>query len=161
MHQPAHREQSLSEPLYHRWFRHGTKAAKEVRSWINAASRQAGETALTLNLLFSFVYGGAVAASLWWIWVSVDCSFHPAWIVAPLAVILTADWTEHFIQPVCPRHDRPSNERGIYTLWIQISSCATMIQLWLTVGLCASVIGLALRMIVSLSDRRLVVGAAE
>ena len=139
----------------------GMEAAKKFWSWLNGAGRQAGGKFLTMDLLFSFVYGGALAGSLWWVWVKVGHPFHPAWIVAPLAMIVTADWTEHLIHLAQLRHYVPSNQGRTHTFWIQMSSCATMIKLWLTLGLYVSLVGFVLRMILTLSDRRLAAAAAE
>lgn len=154
-------EQRVPEPLNLYWFGSERKAAKKYWSWLNALGRQAGEKCPALDLLFSLVYGGALAANLWWVWATVGHPFHPAWIVAPLAMILTADWTENLIQLAQLRPYVPSNEGRIQNLWIQMSSCATMIKLWLTLGLYVSLVGLVIKLIVSLSERHLVVDAAE
>jgi hypothetical protein len=151
----------VPEPLNLHWFGDEREAAKKYWSWLNTLGRQVGGKFLALDLLFSFVYGGALAANLWWVWATVGRPFHPAWIVAPLAMILTADWTEHFIQLAQLRHSVPSDEGRIQNLLIQISSCATMIKLWLTLGLYVSLLGLLLKLIVSCSDRRLVMDATE
>ncbi len=56
----------------------------------------------------------------------------------------------------------PSLREGrIHNFWIQMSSCATMIKLWLTLNLYVSLVGFVLRMILTLSDRRLAAAAAE
>lgn len=135
--------------------------AKGFWSWLKPAGRQAEEKFLIQDLLFPLFYGGALAASLWWVWVTVGRPFHPAWIVAPLAMILTADWTENLIHLAQLRHYVPSNEGRIQSFWIQVSSCATIIKLWLTLGLYVSLVGLVIKLIVSLSERHLVVDAAE
>jgi hypothetical protein len=154
-------EQRVPELLNLHWFGYQREAAKKYWSWLNALGRQAGEKCLALDLLFSFVYGGAFAANLWWVWATVGRPFHPVWIVAPLAMILTADWTENLIQLAQLRHYVPSNEGRIQSFWIQMSSCATMIKLWLTLGLYVSLVGLVIKLIASFSERHLVVDAAE
>ena len=154
-------EQRASWPLNLCWFGRGMEAVQGFGSWLQAAGRQAGRNFLTLDLLLSLVYGGALAASLWWVWLAVGRPFHPAWIVAPLAMILTADWTENLIQLAQLRHYVPSNEGRIQNFWIQVSSCATIIKLWLTLGLYVSLAGFVLRLIVSFSNRRLVAATAE
>lgn len=154
-------EQQTPEPLNRRRVGSNTDSAKKYWSWLKPAGRQAEEKFLTLDLLFPFFYGGALAASLWWVWVTLGQPFHPAWIVAPLAVILTADWTENLIQLAQLRHYLSSDEGRIQDLWVQVSSCATIIKLWLTSGLYVSLGGLVVRMIFTLSDRRLVTDACE
>jgi hypothetical protein len=154
-------EQRVPEPLNLHWFGYEREAAKKYWSWLNALGRQVGENFLAMDLLFSFVYGGALAASLAWVWMAVGRPFHPAWIMAPLAMMLTAEWTEHCIQRVQLRPYVSSNDGPLPTLWIQISSCATMIKLWLTCGLYVSLAGLVVKLIVSLLERYLFVDAAE
>jgi hypothetical protein len=76
-------------------------------------------------------------------------------------MILTADWTEHLIQLAQLRHYLSSNEGRIQNLWIEIYGCATIIKLWLTSGLYMSLVGLAIRLGVTRSDRRLAADAAD
>ena len=154
-------EQALLKPLHLRWFGHGLEAAARSWSWLIGVGRQAGETFQFIDVLFSFVYGGALAGSLWWVWTTLGHPFHQAWIAAPLAMILTADWTEHLIQLVQLRHYLPSTEGRIQSLWVRMSNCATIIKLWLTLGFYVSLAGLVVRMILTLSDRRLVTAAGE
>ena len=154
-------EQGLLAPLHLRWLGNGMDAAKRLWSWLNDAGRETGETFLTMDLLFSFVHGGALAASLSWVWMTLGCPFHPIWIVAPLALTLTADWTEHLIQLAQLRHYLSSNGGRIQSLWIEIYGCATIIKLWLTSGLYMSLLGLAIRLVVTRSDRRLAADAAD
>ncbi len=153
--------QESPRPLNLRWFGYETEAAKEYWSWLKCPGRPAEKRFLLLDLIFPLMYGGALAASLWWVWVTSGQPFHPAWIVAPLAMILTADWTENLIHLAQLRHYVSSNEGRIQGLWIQISSCATIIKLWLTSGLYVSLVGLVVRMIFTLSDRRLVPDVVE
>lgn len=159
--QPIGGTQDKPEPMNRRWFRSKTIAAMEYRHWLTFVRRLAAEKYLPLDLLFPFAHGGALAGSLWWVWTTLGHPFHPAWIAAPLAMILTADWTEHLIQLVQLRHYLPSTEGRIQSLWVRISNCATIIKLWLTLGFYVSLAGLVVRMILTLSDRRLVTDAGE
>ena len=159
--QPAQTEQDVPKPLNLRWCGYGADAAMEFWAKRGEVGRQAETRFLLLDLLFPLFYGGALAASLWWVWVTLGQPFHPAWIAAPLAMILTADWTENLIQLAQLRHYVSSNEGRIQGLWIQVSSCATIIKLWLTSGLYVSLIGLVVKMVLTLSDRRMVTDAAE
>jgi len=153
--------QDKPEPMNRRWFRYKTTAVAEYRNWLTFVRRLAAERYLPLDLLFPFAHGGALAGSLWWVWTTLGHPFHPAWIAAPLAMILTADWTEHLIQLVQLYHYLPSTEGRIQSLWVRISNCATIIKLWLTLGFYVSLAGLVVRMIFTLSDRRLVTDASE
>ena len=159
--QPGQMEQGVPKPLNLRWFGYGTEAAMEFWTRLGEVGRQTETRFLLLNIVFPLFYGGALAASLWWVWMTLGRPFHPAWIAAPLAIILTADWTENLIQLAQLRHYVPSNEGRIQNLWIQVSSCATIIKLWLTSGLYVSLAGLVVRMILTFSDRHLVTDVAE
>ena len=106
-------------------------------------------------LLFTLLYGGAIAAGLWWVWTTGGHPFHPAWIIAPLAAVVTTDWTDHRIQLLQLRHCLPSNGERLESWLVQISSYATAIKLWLTLGLYVSLIGLAIKAVVRVCDRRL------
>ena len=159
--QPIGGTQDTPEPMNQRWFRYKTTAVAEYRNWLTSVRRLAAEKYLPLDLLLPFAHGGALAGSLWWVWTTLGHPFHPAWIAAPLAMVLTADWTEHLIQLVQLRHYLPSTESRIQSLWVRISNCATIIKLWLTFGFYVSLAGLVVRMILTLSDRHLVPDAGE
>lgn len=154
-------KETLLKALNPHWFGNVMAAAKRRWSWLNGAARQATDKFPAWDVLFPFVYGGALAVSLWWVWATLGHPFHPAWIAVPLAMILTADWTEHLIQLVQLRHYLPSTEGRIPDLWVRISNCVTIIKLWLTLGFYVSLAGLVVRMILRLSDRQLVTGAGE
>lgn len=160
-HQLTDGKQDTPKPLNLRWFGYGTDAAKTYWCWLKSAGRDAERTFLTMDLLFPLFYGGALAASLGWVWMTLGRPFHPAWIIAPLAMIAMADWTENLIQLAQLRHYVPSDESRIQDLWIHLSSCATIIKLWLTSGLYMSLIGLVVRMVFTLSDRRVTADALE
>lgn len=149
------------KPLNQRWFGYGVVAAKEYWSWLKPAGRQAEGKCLTLDLFFPLIYGGALAVSLGWTWMTLGRPFHPAWIIAPLVMITIADWMESLIQLAQLRHYVSSNEQYIQNLWIQLSHCATIIKLWLTSGLYVSLAGLVLKMIFTVSGRRLANDATE
>lgn len=149
------------KPLNQRWFGYGTDAVKAYWHWLKPAGREAEKTFLALDLLFPFFYGGALAASLGWVWMALERPFHPIWIIAPLVIIMLADWLENLIQLAQLRHYVSSNEQYVQGLWIQLSSYATLIKLWLTGGLYIALAGLLLKMLFTFSGRRLASHAAE
>ena len=153
-------ESPMTTSLDLRWFGYGTSMARKYWTWLAAARRQAERTFLTLDMLFPVFYGGALAASLSWIWVTLDRPFHPAWIVAPLAVILIADWTEQLIDLAQLCQYASVNTGHLDGLWIRLSGCSTTIKLWLTCGLYMSLVDLVVKLIVTLSHRRLVMNVA-
>lgn len=142
IHQLADERQDVPKPLTRGWF-------------------GCGGDAPTQYSLFPFLYGCALTATLWWIWMALGQPFHPAWIVAPLMVITIADWLEHLIQLAQLRHYVSSNEQYVQGLWIQLSGCATIIKLWLTSGLYVSLAGFILKMLFTFSGRRLAGNAAQ
>ena len=150
---------ALTTPL--RWF--AGRTGDRLIQWphLSCDSRWTEKQLRGLDLLFTLAYGGIIAAGLWWVWTTAGNPFHPAWIIAPLAVIMTSDWTDHLIHLPQLRHYVPSNEERLETLVIQIASYATVIKLWFTLGLYVSLAGLAVRVIVRLSDRRLGVVAQD
>ena len=154
-------DQRRLEPLNPGWFGYRLEGAKKCWPWRKGAGCRAGEKFFTLGLLLSLIYGGLLAVSLGWVWLEVGRPFHPAWIGAPLAIILTADWTEQLIQVAQLRHYLSSDEVRIQNFWIEVFSCATMIRVWVTLGLYVSLIGLVAKKILSLSERHLVADAAE
>jgi hypothetical protein len=154
---PLPYEQKVLQPLIHCWFRHEDSQRQwPRRSCLNG---WAEDQFLTLNLLFTIVYGGATAVGLWWVWRTAGCPFHPAWIIAPFAVIMTTDWTDHLIQLLQFRHCVSSNGERFETLVIQISSYATVIKTWLTLGLYVSLVGLTVKGFVRFWNRGLEVDA--
>jgi hypothetical protein len=106
-------------------------------------------------LLFTLLYGGAIAGGLWWVWTRGGRPFHPVWIIAPLAAVVTTDWTDHLIQLLQLRHCVPSNGERLETWVVQISNYATTVKVWLTLGLYVSLVGLAVKAVVRVCDRRL------
>jgi len=149
------------KPRTQRWFGYGTDVVKAYWHWLKPAGREAEKTFLTLDLLFPFFYGGALTASLWWVWMALERPFHPIWIIAPLVIIMLADWLENLIQLAQLRHYVSSNEQYAQGLWIQLSSYATILKLWLTGGLYIALAGLVLKMLFTFSGRRLAHHAAE
>ncbi|ULA60839.1 MAG: conserved membrane protein of unknown function [Nitrospira sp.] len=148
-------------PLNQRWFGYGSDAAQAYWCWLTPAGRQVEKRFLALDLLFPLLYGGALAASLGWVWTALERPFHPAWILAPLVMITMADWLENLIQLAQLRHYMSSNEQYVQSRWIQLSSCATIVKLWLTSGLYITLVGLILNFLFTFSGRRLANDAAK
>lgn len=82
---------------------------------------------LELDLIFPFLYGGTLAASLLMVWASLGRSLSPAWIIAPVAVILLADWTENLVQLKQLGHFL--RQEALQDGWIRIASTATALKL--------------------------------
>jgi len=53
--------------------------------------------ALTLDLVFPFVYGGALAVSLLLGWALTGRCFSPGWCLLPVGIAMVADWVENTV----------------------------------------------------------------
>ncbi|HYN22425.1 MAG TPA: hypothetical protein VE078_15800 [Thermoanaerobaculia bacterium] len=82
---------------------------------------------LELDLVFPFLYCGALAASLLMAWASLGRTFNPAWILAPLVITLLADWTENLTQ--LKQLQRFLDGLALQENWIRIASTATALKL--------------------------------
>lgn len=153
--------QALLKALNPRWLGSGLDAAKRSWSWVSGAARQGSNKLPGLDVLLPFLYGGALAANLWWVWSTLGHPFHPAWIAAPFAMMLTADWAEHLLQLAQLSHSVSTSQGRAQNLWIELSGCATTITLWLTLGLYISLMGLVAKLMVMLAHRRLFAEAAR
>ncbi len=159
--QPMDANKELPTPPLLGWFDYGTQATTKCWTWLAGARGRAEHTFLTPELLFPLIYGAALAANLSWVWIALGRPFHPAWIVAPLVMFLTADWTEQLFHLAQFRHYLSSDEGRSQNLWLLASGYVMVLKMWLTTGLYVSLGGLIVRMIVTLSDRRVVSTAAE
>lgn len=82
---------------------------------------------LEIDLLFPFLYCGTLAAGLLMAWAGLGRPFHPAWILAPLLLVLVADWTENLVQ--IGQLKRHLAGIGAQDGWIQVASTATALKL--------------------------------
>ena len=99
-------------------------------------------TALELDLIFPFFYGGAIAAALLAAWVALERPFPPVWLILPVAITMVADWTENFIQLGQLSRFEASGEAGLHRGWIQIASLATTTKLVFYFGSSLLLVGL-------------------
>jgi hypothetical protein len=100
---------------------------------------------LELDLVFPFLYGGALAASLLLVWAALGRPFSPAWIVVPVAVTVVADWTENLVQLTQLR--RFVRHEALQGGWIAIASAATLVKLVFIVASSVSLVVLVLVML--------------
>lgn len=151
--QSTNGNQDILKPRNHRWYGYGADAPRAYWCWLTSRGRQAKGQFLTLDRLFSLLYGSALAVSLSWVWMALDQPFYPGWIFAPLVIISTADWLENLVQAAQLRHYTSSNEQCGKSLWIQLASCSTIMKIWLTSGLYVTLAGLILNMLSTFSER--------
>ena len=90
---------------------------------------------LEIDLVFPFVYGGALAAALLLAWAAAGRPFAPIFIVAPVAIAVIADWTENLIQlGQLKLFDASKPDGGLDSTMIQLASVATMTKLFFLMG---------------------------
>lgn len=86
------------KPLNMRW--KGYDATEAAAFWqaVEKLAPGAEKKFLLLDLVFPFLYAGALAAGLLlgWSFLGLPCS--PVWLLAPVVLGMLADWTENLIQ---------------------------------------------------------------
>jgi hypothetical protein len=124
----------LGQPLNQRF--EGYDAADAGAYWygLRAQGRDAELKFLKLDLLFPFLYGGAFLGALLLAWAALDRRFAPAYLVAPMAVMLVADWVENLAQIHELREYAATGAAPDATL-IAVASVATMVKLFVGVGI--------------------------
>ena len=84
---------------------------------------------LEVDLVFPFLYGGALAASLLLAWSTLGRPFNPAWVMAPVAITVLADWTENLVQLAQLRRYSRGGADALQAPWIRVASAATSLKL--------------------------------
>ena len=106
----------------------GYDAGAVARYWgALDGARAAEQHFLEVDLVFPFLYGGALAASLLLAWSMLGRPFSPAWIMAPVAITVLADWTENLVQLAQLR--RYCSAQPLQAGWIRVASAATSLKL--------------------------------
>ena len=90
-------------------------------------ARAAEQRLLELDLVFPFPYGGALAAGLLLVWAGLGRRFAPAWVMAPVAVGMVADWTENLVQLSQLR--RYTAGEALDGGWIALAGAATLVKI--------------------------------
>lgn len=128
---------TIPQPLNMRWLGYGPESARTYWSALQEEGRRAERKFLRLDLLFPFFYGGSLATSLRWAWLTLEGPFPWVWIAAPLALAMIVDWVENLIQlnQLGRYRDGPDGDGNLQRPWIRAASCATVIKLWFMGGL--------------------------
>jgi hypothetical protein len=115
------------KPLNRRWSGYDADAARSY--WDAAEKRAPGAERrfLEVDLIFPFLYGGALAAALLMGWALLGRPFHPAWLLAPIAITLFADWAENLVQ--LGQLGRFSTGAVVEEGWIRVASAATVTKM--------------------------------
>lgn len=111
--------------------RFGYDAGAVDRYWgaLNKDARAAEQHFLEVDLVFPFLYGGALAASLLLAWSMLGRPFSPAWIMVPVALTMLADWTENLVQLAQLRRYSTGGAQALQAGWIRVASAATSLKL--------------------------------
>jgi hypothetical protein len=129
------------EPLNQR-FGYNVDAVHGYWQALDERARGAEVRFLELDLVFPFLYGGALATGLLLGWASLGRRFNPAWLLAPVAIALLADWTENLVQLGQLR--RFSAHKALQESWIRVASAATTTKLLFLYSLCLVLLSLFL-----------------
>ena len=106
---------------------------------------------LELDLIFPFLYGAALGASLLLGWGALGKRFSAGWIVAPVALGVVADWTENLVQLRQLQRFMAAGGAGLESRWIAVASAATSVKIVVLAG--ASLFVLVLAVLVLLRGR--------
>jgi hypothetical protein len=109
---------------------------------------------LELDLIFPFFYGAALATSLLMAWAALGRPFSPAWLIAPVAITVLADWTENLVQLRQLSRYIDGGEAALQSGWIQLASVATVMKLVFFVGSSLFLGGLVLLLLINIGERQ-------
>ena len=98
---------------------------------------------LEIDLIFPFLYGGALAASLLLAWAALARPFNPAWAMAPVLITVLADWTENI---VLLNQIKRFGAAGLQAGWIQAASLATTVKIFFLIATLLLLLVLVVRM---------------
>ncbi|HEU4557108.1 MAG TPA: hypothetical protein VFS20_04635 [Longimicrobium sp.] len=118
-----------SAHLNMRW-REGYDREAFRRYWnaLDDKARGIEERFLEFDLVFPFLYGGALAASLLMAWAALGRPVHPAWVLLPVLILVAADWTENLVQLGQVRRWNAGGDAALQAGWIGVASAATRVK---------------------------------
>ena len=103
-----------------RFFGYDLEAVSRRWSVLNEDARKFEQRGLEIDLVFPFLYGGALACSLLLAWAALGRPFQPVWLILPVAITVVADWTENLLQLSQLRLFNHRGTAGLQSGWIQI-----------------------------------------
>ncbi|SDL76048.1 hypothetical protein SAMN05660860_01213 [Geoalkalibacter ferrihydriticus] len=112
-----------SVPLHFRLGGYNAEQAQAYWAWLGAEGQLAELRFLEVDLVFPLVYGGALLVSLFLIWGWLGRPFRLAWLLAPLAVTVIADWTENLVH--WHQLHRVLRQEPVQDFWMHMASLAT------------------------------------
>jgi hypothetical protein len=114
-------------PLNFRLNGYDSTAASAYWEWLGSDGRLAERRFLEADLVFPFLYGGAMLASLLLAWTALGRAFDPTWLVIPVAITVLSDWIENLLHWRQLKHFLQSEP--LQAQWIEIASIATSVKL--------------------------------
>ncbi|MFN7928180.1 MAG: hypothetical protein U0Y68_09565 [Blastocatellia bacterium] len=136
-------------PLYQRLGGYSLQEVKQCWEAFSPEALLAEERFLQLDLVFPFVYGGALTISLLLAWALLGRPFRPVWLLTPVVITMLADWTENLTQLGQLRLFTMKRGGALQANWIWLASLATTVKLLFftltAVGLLALVVLLFFR----------------
>ncbi|HET7462228.1 MAG TPA: hypothetical protein VFJ82_13310 [Longimicrobium sp.] len=83
---------------------------------------------LEMDLVFPFIYGGGLAAALLMAWAALGRPVHPGWVVAPVLILVLADWTENLATLGQIRRWNAGGPAALQPAWVRVASLATTVK---------------------------------
>lgn len=93
---------------------------------------------LEIDLVYPFLYGGAILAGLLLGRAWLGSPFEALWLVLPVALTAVADWVENLVQLGQLQRFRAAGAEAIDGGWIQLASIATVVKIWTLLALIAA-----------------------
>jgi hypothetical protein len=116
-----------SVPLNFRLSGYDSITASAYWEWLGPDGRLAERRFLEADLVFPFLYGGAMLASLLLAWTALGRAFDPTWLVIPVAITVLSDWIENLLHWHQLKHFLQGEP--LQAQWIEIASIATSTKL--------------------------------
>jgi len=126
----------------------GYDAAAFDRYWnaLDAEARARERYFLQLDLVFPLLYGGALTFALLRAREAAGRPVRLAWLLAPVALTVAADWTENLVHLDQARRHGEEGGAGLQAGWIQLASAATTVKMGLFIVSFLLLLGLAARL---------------
>ena len=129
--------------------RFGYDADDARKHWdaLNDKALGAEQRFLELDLVYPFLYGSALAFSLFMAWTSLGRPFNSLWLVTPSLIMVLADWTENVAQLHEMKRFINNRATTLNANWIRIASVGTTLKWAFVVGVSLLLISLVVVMI--------------
>jgi len=120
------------KPLGRRFGYTADDAKKQWEKLANSKSLETEKHFLELDLVYPFLYGGALAFSLFMAWAALGGTFNAARVLPPVLIMVLMDVTENIAQLHEMKRFMADHAVTLNANWIRIASFATTFK-WLFV----------------------------